>query len=90
MKKENFIVGKWYKRDTGSYVKLKEIKDGVFVSNEEMLKRDDFKHKITDSWHGHIVHPSNTYTLVDISEIAYLLPKDHPDLQNIERSYELW
>lgn len=89
MKKE-FIEGRWYKQKNGfigkfllknrSYSYPHEWPCREYISNNELY---------CSSGNYFSTIPSDIIE-VPISEIAHLLPKDHPDLQNIERIYELW
>jgi hypothetical protein len=85
---EQLIKGKWYKittfKDYCLYFKIGEInKTSVYFYNRDYISNEKFNKAdcidIKDIKH---------YNLINISEIAHLLPKNHPDLQN--KIYELW
>jgi len=77
---DKFIVGKWYKRDTGSYVKFLELRYNIFISSEELLKSNSFQYFKGEGSMGDVTSSRNTYTLLeDLSEIQQYLPIFHPD-----------
>ncbi len=91
--KQQFIKGAWYKTSRKSekafqyYVKFSHIE-------QEYAKSSEY---INYNWENHNYcetsdNIKNTnFTLVDISEIAHLLPSNHPDLQqNALNSLEIW
>lgn len=68
-----FEVGKWYRRDTGTYVKF------LRLNYKEILNSNRKYKKILSSM-GSINNGVNTYTLLtDLSEIQQYLPDGHPD-----------
>lgn len=91
MKKEDFIIGKWYAHNPYNdlsrlwYVKFKNISNKFLEASEYITDNKEYYYR-----EGIFNKNFNEYWSINISEIARLLPKDHPDLQNIERSYELW
>lgn len=88
MKKEDFIIGKWYVSSAWSdtkAVKFSNISNNNRFCGFESIKRNETYDKNTSasSFSGDL----HTYKEVPISEIAQYLPKDHPDLQNIIPQY---
>lgn len=89
MKKE-FIEGRWYKQNSGFIGRF-------LLKNREYTYPDVWPCKEYISENGFYCFAGSYFSTipsdiieVPISEIAHLLPKDHPDLQNIEKVYELW
>lgn len=90
MKKEDFIVGKWYVSSKWDFFRAAKFngftKEGFFERSEFIRIRNNSYSKGTDrtttdnkEW--------ETFKEVPISEIAQYLPKDHPDLKNIIPQY---
>lgn len=90
------IPGKWYKGDSNYYMKYShtEIVEGKFGNHNRLF----FNERIYSSgyrvgkdywsnsdWEKNMVKNGP----IDISEIAHLLPKGHPDL-NTEPTYEIY
>lgn len=90
MKKE-FIEGRWYKNlginrtYIAKYVKSCDSLTGFWLF--EYINEHELYCKTRTISH---LDSSDAKLITDISEIAHLLPKDHPDLKNIEKIYELW
>lgn len=88
--KEEFTNGKWYKHNPYNdlrnlwYIKYSRTYASILAS--EFIDDDGNHYKKQ----GKFSNSPEQYRLINISEIAHLLPKGHPDLQNIERNYELW
>ena len=79
-----FIVGRWYKKDVGCYIKFKEIEDGIFVASDDILYN---KYDGKGGNYGNITQ--NTHELLeDLSEIQKYLPKDHPDILPIKEDID--
>lgn len=77
MKKKDFIIGNWYKIDgTKYYGKLTSeiIDDDKFPSTEYITSNGKY------SSNGNYFNLTTNIIEVDISEIAHLLPNNHPDL----------
>lgn len=77
MKKEDFIVGNWYKSKYDNYFKFLKFENDWFCSSREI---------INNKWiglGGCFGGWSMLLQEVNISEIAHLLPDNHPDLQLI-------
>lgn len=87
MKKEELIKGKWYKflsSDKIWYMKFNVITNTNIVSSLECISLlTGFGGEANFGELG-----SYNFIPINISEIANLLPKNHPDLQN--KIYELW
>lgn len=89
MRKEDFVIGKWYVSTKWSVFKAAKFSgfdiDGFFKRSEFIrISKDYVKENgrtVTDQkrW--------ETFIEVPISEIAQYLPKDHPDLQDISIEY---
>lgn len=83
-KVDKFEVGKWYKRDTGTYIKFLKLEDNVFVASEN-IPCSDLKYYKVGGKFGDITDSSNTYTLLtDLTEIQKYLPDGHVDKINKE------
>jgi hypothetical protein len=79
---DKFEVGKWYKRDTGTYIKFLKLEDNVFVASEIILY-SDLKHYNEEGKFGNITYSSYTL-LTDLTEIQEYLPDGHVDKINKE------
>jgi hypothetical protein len=84
---KELIKGKWYKFKAQNeiwHMKFEELTYANVVSSSACINsRNVFNYGGNFSKLGTYV-----FTPVNISEIAHLLPKNHPDLQN--KTYELW
>ena len=78
MKEENFIVGNWYKSEYDNYFKFLKFEDGYFYSSEEIVNNEWSEIGLGHASRGFFIENK-----VNISEIAHLLPDNHPDLQLI-------
>lgn len=74
--KPEFIVGKWYKTEAGSYVKYKETVDGLFKSSEDIM----YSKSILCIKPGSFGDITNTFKEISLEEIQQYLPDGHPDL----------
>lgn len=86
MKKEDLIVGKWYKvtNYTNIYFKFRNYTDnGIITEVYRNGSRFFYNFPVSNSefWFS--------ARLATLEELREFLRKDYPDL-NIERSYELW
>jgi hypothetical protein len=75
MNKEDFIAGDWYNYNN-NYYKFKEFKNDYFYCSE-YIYNSIWRARVWDRiWFGLVGMDS----IINISEIAHLLPKNHPDL----------
>lgn len=87
MKKEDFIVGKWYKSSLWSENKAFKFLN-VLCENTPRIECSERIYKTTHEKKLMVFkNPLTSFTEVPISEIAKYLPKDHPDLQDIISRY---
>jgi hypothetical protein len=83
---DQFIKGKWYKTNYGSYVKYFKTEGVTFITSED-INFEDRKYHFGRENYGSIL--DKTFTLLtDLSEIQQYLPKGHPDKFN--NIIELW
>lgn len=89
MKKE-FIEGRWYKLNDDHLGKF--LLENKGYKYPECWPCKEYIDEIGEyySYGTYFRKIPNIIEEVPISEIAHLLPKDHPDLQHIETIYELW
>lgn len=88
MKKEDFIVGKWYANDLWvdiQAVKFARFQNNIFKPTESIRYNKHHFAKPMDSYYD----STFSYREVSISEISKYLPKDHPDLGIINIENEL-
>lgn len=81
-----FEKDKWYKLKTcyDWYAKFKNFSDDTWYGSE-LIKMPDERYESNDCQWGYFKRNDYTAELVtNILEIAHLLPKGHPDLQNQE------
>jgi len=91
MKKEDFIVGKWYKSSLWSCfkaAKFMEFEDGRFKYSEALYKGND-KLKSDSGYTGTDSQKWSSFSEVPISEIIQFLPDGHPD-KNYSPNYEIY
>lgn len=91
MEKE-FIVGKWYKNlgNTQNYIgRFLKLEDNCFWVTEYIIDNQHHIHSGTIGQPGGWLVFKNA-SLIDISEIAQFLPKNHPDLQLINQTKSLF
>lgn len=77
MKREDFIVGRWYYRTVSkSIIKFKDIKDsGVIISSESLTGGTYYEYREL-GWGTNV---SEFSLLEDLSKIQKYLPDGHPD-----------
>lgn len=77
-KMTEFIEGKWYKTQAGSFVKYSHTdSDGLFRTSENIMYGTQ-PHEIVDGKFGQASNIKN-FTEADLSEFSDLLPENHPD-----------
>lgn len=85
---EKLIKGKWYKFLSNNqvwYMKFNKLGYKGYIESIEYIH--PHSNKIFKEGMFSELGRYN-FILINISEIAHLLPKNHPDLQN--KIYELW
>jgi hypothetical protein len=87
-KKKEFVKGLWYKRDTGTYVKFDHLSGAIFVASEHIDRSG--KYYNVEGNYGEITEKTNTYTLIDISEIQQYLPENHPDKIKVNQTSNMF
>jgi hypothetical protein len=87
MEKEKLVNGKWYKafKSQDYYIKYCKTKD-----NDESANCSEHIHNESYRNYGGGCGQIKDLTPVKISEIAHLLPKNHPDLKQLKKSYSIW
>jgi len=86
----NFEKGKWYTHDKwspNSYIKFHSIRDYNSVNELERISQGIYKKEINWS-----ISYEHTLKSVTLKEIQKYLPKDHPDLLQLNplNNLELW
>lgn len=88
MKKEDFIVGKWYVSNSWTDIqaaKFERFQSNMFKPSEYIKYNNHGFARHIDSYYDSIFN----YREISISEISKYLPKDHPDLGIINIENEL-
>ena len=81
MKKEDFIVGNWYKSQYNNYFKFLKFENDDFYSSEEIINN---KWLAVGRRAARGFRWVGMFEEINISEITYLLPQNHPDLLNVK------
>jgi len=83
--KEQLIKGKWYKAYEAQNYYIKYLKNnGIYANCSEHI---NMKTEPSHNTWGGVCGQLQYLTEVSISEIAHLLPKNHPDLN---QTIEIW
>lgn len=84
MKKEDLIVGNWYIYSGDYYIKFRNLNNNTVWCSEYIDSNKNHRYsKGTCGNYQDLKH-------ANFQDIIPFLPKNHSDLQNIERVYELW
>lgn len=82
MKKENLIVGQWYRITNGKSTSIgNDIWYGKYLKLEKgVIHTSNHIHSKFTDCEGNFGQPGQyTFTPIPISEIEHLLPEEHPD-----------
>ena len=87
MEKEKLIKGKWYKacKNQDFYIKYDKTVNIIYAWCSEHIACKNIYYN-----HGGQCGEIKYLTPINIKEIAHLLPKNHSDLKQLNKNYEIW